>query len=42
MVYGVGELTDDADTAVGIHGGGEDHGLEVFLADSLATTEGHQ
>ena len=42
MVHGVRELTDDADAAVGIHGGSEDHGLEVLLADGLATGEGHQ
>ena len=42
MVHGVGELADDADAAVGIHGGGEDHGLEVLLADGLAAAEGHQ
>ena len=42
VVHGVGELADDADAAVGVHGGGEDHSLKILLADSLATREGHQ
>lgn len=42
VVHGVGEMADDADAAVGVHSRGEDHGLEVLLADGLATGEGHQ
>ena len=42
VVDGVGQLADDADAAAGIHGGGEDHGLEVVAADGLAAAEGHQ
>ena len=42
MVDGVGQLADDAHAAMGIHGGGEDHGLEVVAADSLTAAEGHQ
>ena len=29
VVHGVGQAADDADTAAGIHGGGEEHRLEV-------------
>ena len=35
VVHGVGQTADDADTAAGIHGGGEDHGLEVVARDGL-------
>ena len=35
VVHGVGQLAHDADTAAGIHGGGEDHGLEVVARDGL-------
>jgi len=35
VVHGVGQPADDADTAAGIHGGGEDHGLEVVARDGL-------
>ena len=42
VVHGVGQLAHDAHTTAGIHGGSEDHRLEVFLADSLAAAEGHQ
>ena len=35
VVHGVGQPADDADTADGIHGGGEDHGLEVVARDGL-------
>ena len=35
MVHGMGQLPDDAHLATGVHGGGEDHRLEVVPRDGL-------
>lgn len=42
MVGGMGQLTDDADIPVGVHGRGEYHGLEILFRDGLRAAEGHQ
>ena len=42
MVGGMGQVADYADEAMGVGGGGENHGLEVVGRDGLRTAEGEK